>query len=36
VVVTQDQAHAGEGVLAELTGLLVLTQLSQGGGKAGG
>jgi hypothetical protein len=36
VVVAQDLAQAGEGVLAELPGLLVLPQLPQGGGEVNG
>ncbi len=33
VIVAQDPARAGESVLAELAGLLILTQLPQGGGE---
>ena len=36
MVVTEDPAHAGEGVLAELAGLLILPQLPQGDGEAVG
>ena len=36
MVVAQDPTLAGEGVLGELAGRLVLPQLPQGGGKAGG
>ena len=36
MVLSQDPAAAGEGVLAEGAGLLVVTQLSQGEGEAVG
>lgn len=36
VVLTQDPAHAGEGVFAELARLLILPRLPQGGGEGVG
>jgi hypothetical protein len=36
VLVAEDPAAAGEGVLSEVAGVLVLTQLGQMGGEVGG